>query len=308
MKKLALTLTISAVCVCIYLPHSSRGDALTQRAKSPVMRASSASYKISDQAEATTPPAPPVKPANPADLPAAEATPQEETAAEATLTETNQAAADEAKTDTVQAESTTAPLVPADQLVPADALADGADQLVAQQDRPRPQVADDDNQPSASDAPQSPATTQSPETTETPAAADADAPLATDALNILQRAKPPAEEPRALQADVAIDRRQELEKIHCQSPYGRSVLGPGWLVNATPADFCHPPLYFEEANLERYGRSRGFLQPAVSGAKFFATIPSLPVLMIVHRPRCCYDWNHPYKAGFMAPPVSEWAP
>jgi hypothetical protein len=32
--------------------------------------------------------------------------------------------------------------------------------------------------------------------------------------------------------------------------------------------FCHRPLYFEDENLERHGRSFGLVQPAVSAAHF----------------------------------------
>ncbi len=46
----------------------------------------------------------------------------------------------------------------------------------------------------------------------------------------------------------------------------------------------HNPLYFEEINLERYGYTYGCLQPAVSAAHFFATIPLLPYEMVVHPP------------------------
>lgn len=54
-------------------------------------------------------------------------------------------------------------------------------------------------------------------------------------------------------------------------------------------EFCHRPLYFEQPNLERYGRHAGVLQPAISGAHFFGVVPALPYLMVVERPRaCCY--------------------
>lgn len=57
--------------------------------------------------------------------------------------------------------------------------------------------------------------------------------------------------------------------------------------------FCHGPLYFEEVNLERYGYSLGVLQPAVSGAHFFSTLPLLPYKMAVDRPgTCIYTLGH----------------
>ena len=72
--------------------------------------------------------------------------------------------------------------------------------------------------------------------------------------------------------------------------------------------FAHHPLYFEEANLERYGRTCGQLQPALSGLRFFATIPSLPYAMTVHNPYKTYTTLWPYEAGWGAPKVKELRP
>ena len=72
--------------------------------------------------------------------------------------------------------------------------------------------------------------------------------------------------------------------------------------------FAHHPLYFEEANLERYGRTCGPLQPALSGIRFFATIPSLPYAMTVHNPYKTYTTRWPYEAGWGAPKVKELRP
>jgi hypothetical protein len=72
--------------------------------------------------------------------------------------------------------------------------------------------------------------------------------------------------------------------------------------------FAYQPLYFEEANLERYGRTCGPLQPALSGLRFFATIPSLPYAMTVHNPYKTYTTQWPYEAGWGAPKVKEFRP
>jgi hypothetical protein len=56
------------------------------------------------------------------------------------------------------------------------------------------------------------------------------------------------------------------------------------------------PLYFEEINVERYGYRVGCLQPAVSAAHFFATIPLLPYKTFVHPPHECV-----YSLGFYRP-------
>jgi hypothetical protein len=61
------------------------------------------------------------------------------------------------------------------------------------------------------------------------------------------------------------------------------------------------PLYFEEPNLERYGYQFGCLQPAVSAAHFFATIPLMPYKMVVHPPHeCVYSLGY-YRPGDCAP-------
>ncbi len=66
--------------------------------------------------------------------------------------------------------------------------------------------------------------------------------------------------------------------------------------------FYHQPLYFEEVNLERYGHtSCHCLQPVLSGAHFFATIPILPYKMALDHPNeCVYTLGH-YRPGSCAP-------
>jgi hypothetical protein len=69
-----------------------------------------------------------------------------------------------------------------------------------------------------------------------------------------------------------------------------------------PPALCHRPLYFEEANLERYGYGvRPVFQPAVSGARFLATTAALPYLMTAQSPRdCVYTLGHD-RPGSLAP-------
>jgi hypothetical protein len=75
--------------------------------------------------------------------------------------------------------------------------------------------------------------------------------------------------------------------------------------------FCHRPLYFEEVNLERYGylfcddRCGGVpaavVQPVLSGARFFATVPLLPYEMALEPPcECIYTLGH-YRPGSPVP-------
>jgi hypothetical protein len=75
------------------------------------------------------------------------------------------------------------------------------------------------------------------------------------------------------------------EVVYAAGPFTNSLAYSNWQGGM----FCHRPLYFEEFHLERQGRSFGVLQPAVSAAHFFATVPAMPYLMTVRPPgRCSY--------------------
>lgn len=65
---------------------------------------------------------------------------------------------------------------------------------------------------------------------------------------------------------------------------------------------CHKPLYFEDVQLERYGHSVcPIFQPAISGVRFWLTIPILPYLMGTYPPNeCIYDLGY-YRPGSCAP-------
>jgi hypothetical protein len=67
------------------------------------------------------------------------------------------------------------------------------------------------------------------------------------------------------------------------------------------AGYCHKPLYFEDWNLERYGHSHGALDPVLSAAHFFVTLPVLPYKMGVELPwECVYPLGY-YRPGSCAP-------
>jgi len=72
--------------------------------------------------------------------------------------------------------------------------------------------------------------------------------------------------------------------------------------------FSHP-LYFEDVMLERHGHERfPLLQPMVSGARFFATIPMLPYLMTVRHPCDCeYKMGH-FRTGDCVHPYCQRPP
>ncbi|QDT70213.1 hypothetical protein MalM25_31590 [Planctomycetes bacterium MalM25] len=65
---------------------------------------------------------------------------------------------------------------------------------------------------------------------------------------------------------------------------------------------CHKPLYFEDVQLERYGHSWGpIVQPIISGAHFFGTLPVLPYKMGLKTPNeCVYTLGY-YRPGDCAP-------
>ncbi len=71
-----------------------------------------------------------------------------------------------------------------------------------------------------------------------------------------------------------------------------------WVAAATR----HNPLYFEEVNAERYGYTCGpCLQPVISTAHFFGTIPALPYLKGANCPwECQYTLGH-YRPGSCNP-------
>ena len=55
------------------------------------------------------------------------------------------------------------------------------------------------------------------------------------------------------------------------------------------------PLYFEDPQLERYGNEVCLLQPFLSGARFYATIPTLPYQMMSEGNSVChtvYDFGY----------------
>lgn len=65
---------------------------------------------------------------------------------------------------------------------------------------------------------------------------------------------------------------------------------------------CHKPAYFEDVHLEVYGHSWGpYLQPVISGAHFFLTVPILPYKMGLYPPHeCIYSLGY-YRPGSCAP-------
>lgn len=76
-----------------------------------------------------------------------------------------------------------------------------------------------------------------------------------------------------------------------------------------PANFFHQPLYFDDVPLERYGQSVcPHLQPVISGARFFITLPAVPYKMGVDHPCECVTILGKYRPGNCNPCVKEKLP
>ncbi len=75
------------------------------------------------------------------------------------------------------------------------------------------------------------------------------------------------------------------------------------------SNLCYKPLYFEDVQLERYGHyCNPLLQPFLSRARFWLTVPCLPYLMGVNPPNeCVYDLGY-YRPGNCAPSMIEPVP
>ena len=97
-----------------------------------------------------------------------------------------------------------------------------------------------------------------------------------------------------LPKDLAAPRFVKAGAVYAPANEGRNweAYGFYWVAAGSYSN----PLYFEEPNVERYGYKLGCLQPAVSAAHFFATIPLLPYKMVVHPPQ-----ERVYTLGYYRP-------
>jgi len=85
---------------------------------------------------------------------------------------------------------------------------------------------------------------------------------------------------------------------------GRHFLRTNFAWKATGT--CHKPLYFEDVQLERYGHSwNPVVQPFMSAAHFFVSVPLLPYKMGLNPPgECVYTLGY-YRPGSCAPYLLE---
>ncbi len=93
-------------------------------------------------------------------------------------------------------------------------------------------------------------------------------------------------------------RRNEMSYV--MNRPGAAGICYAWDAPAT----CNNPLYFEETNLERHGYSPRYLrafQPVLSGAEFFATIPTLPYQLVAMPLNECVYTLGEYRPGSCVP-------
>ena len=76
-----------------------------------------------------------------------------------------------------------------------------------------------------------------------------------------------------------------------------------------PSNFFHQPLYFDDTPLERYGQSLcPHIQPVISGARFFITVPAIPYKIGVDHTCDCVTTLGKYRPGTCAPCTKEVLP
>ncbi|MBT4864189.1 MAG: hypothetical protein HON53_03585 [Planctomycetaceae bacterium] len=107
----------------------------------------------------------------------------------------------------------------------------------------------------------------------------------------------PEDDPKTADAFRAARIAAGYEDETIRQPMGT---GRGWMSYSyywEAAALSHRPVYFEEPNLERYGNSFGLVQPVISAAHFFGTMPLLPYIAVVNPPqKATYTLGH-YRPG-----------
>jgi hypothetical protein len=102
-------------------------------------------------------------------------------------------------------------------------------------------------------------------------------------------------------ADIAA---QTLPILAQQRPFVRGEMinyGFDWQPEPIGLEFCYQPLYFEDVNLERYGRSWGIFQPAISAIRFYNQIPLVPYRVFSQPARRCTYHAHWTLPGYRIP-------
>jgi hypothetical protein len=116
--------------------------------------------------------------------------------------------------------------------------------------------------------------------------------------------------PKAKQSDTTVPPKAvQLDNLAKQLDFrdASPLLANDLWLHSERESVAYQPLYFEEVNLERYGRAR-LGQPFLSIGRFFGTIPTIPYQMAVYDPKKPLYWNWTYRAGWGAPRVRELPP
>jgi hypothetical protein len=111
---------------------------------------------------------------------------------------------------------------------------------------------------------------------------------------------PPTKDEESLPEDAALRRFEEEGLIAHAGDVGRDWALTDYRWEASC--LCHGPVLFEQLNAERYGITYGCLQPIVSGAHFFVTVPALPYKVWAQgHDHCQYALGY-YRPGSYATP------
>jgi len=152
------------------------------------------------------------------------------------------------------------------------------------------------------------APSKSPTITNDPCAAVPVKPFTELGINIAQPAG-------KLPADLAATCWEQIN--HNDGSNAASRAWPLFVYQWEATCLCYQPLYFEEANLERYGYQCGdrcccpcecCVQPFASAAHFFGTVPLLPYCMAADCPGNCNYTLGNYRPGNCNPLRWQWPP
>jgi len=90
---------------------------------------------------------------------------------------------------------------------------------------------------------------------------------------------------------------------------GRRLEGSSIVHTWEAANIWHQPLYFDDQLLERYGETPfPAIQPVMSAAHFFGTIPMMPYKMAIDRPFDCVSTLGYYRPGSPTPCIGRRIP
>jgi hypothetical protein len=132
------------------------------------------------------------------------------------------------------------------------------------------------------------------DTTESPKRYDAFRPLSSIKASIAPKLVDEEGGALPLPENLAQVEMARLGKLHHVFGYTRPWALSGYCWEGS--GFYHWPLYFEETALERFGHEVPLIQPVVTAAHFYATLPVLP-----YKIGAQYPWDCLYDLGYERP-------